>query len=67
MGFFCLTLTASCVLRHTITEKDNVFTWTKTKEKKDIYLKWGKICKKKKKEAKDRKSVRLKMSERVKK
>ena len=60
------------MLRHTITEKD-VLTWTKTKEKKDIYLKWGKICKKKKKKKKkkkskrQRKSVRLKISERIKK
>ena len=56
--FIGLTLTASCVLRHTITDKDNVLTWTKTKEKKNIYLKWGKICKKKKKKkAKDRERV----------
>ena len=50
--FFGLTLTTSCVLRHTFTEKDNVLTWTKTKEKKNIYLKWGKNCKKKKKKQK---------------
>ena len=48
--FFCLTLTTSCVLRHTFTEKDNVLTWTKTKEKKKIFiLSGGKIAKKKKK------------------
>ena len=48
--FFCLTLTASCVLRHTITEKDNVLTWTKTKEKKIFILRGGKFAKKKKKQ-----------------
>ena len=65
--FFCLTLTASCVLRHTITEKDNVLTWTKTKEKKIFILRGGKFAKKKKKSKRQRKSVRLKMSERIKK
>ena len=45
------------MLRHTITEKDNVLTWTKTKEKKNIYLKRGKIAKEKKKKAKDRERV----------
>ena len=52
MGFFCLTLTASCVLRHTITEKDNVLTWTKTKEKKIFILSGGKFAKRKKKKQK---------------
>ena len=57
--FFCLTLTASCVLIHTITEKDNVLTGTKTKEKKIFILSGGKIAKKKKKKkkAKDRERV----------
>ena len=67
--FFSLTLTASCVLRHTITEKDNVLTWTKTKEKKIFILRGGKLQKKKKKKKskRQRKSVRLRMSERIKK
>ena len=56
--FFGLTLTASCVLRHTITEKDNILTWTKTKVKKKIFILSGeKIAKKKKKKAKDRERV----------
>ena len=55
--FFCLTLTTSCVLRYTFTEKDNVLTWTKANEKKKIFiLSGGKIAKKKKK-AKDRDRV----------
>ena len=40
------------MLSHTFTEKDNVLTWTKKKEKKNIYLKWWKNCKKKKKKKK---------------
>ena len=39
--------------------------WAKTKEKQNMYLKWGKIEKKKKSE-RQRKSVRLRMSERIK-
>ena len=58
------------MLRHTITEKD-VLTWTKTKEKKIFILSGGKFAKKKKKKKKkskrQRKSVRLKISERIKK
>ena len=66
--FFGLTLTASCVLRHTITEKDNILTWTKTKVKKKIFILGGeKIAKKKKESKRQRKSVRLRMSERLKK
>ena len=45
------------MLRHTFTEKDNVLTWTKKKEKKNIYLKWWENAKKKKKKAKDRDRV----------
>ena len=42
--------------------------WAKTKEKQNMYLKWGKIAKtKKKKSERQRKSVRLRMSERIKK
>ena len=44
------------MFRHTITEKDNVLTWTETKEKKIFILSGGKIAKKKK-EAKDRERV----------
>ena len=56
------------MLIHTVTEKDNVLTGTKTKEKKNIYLKWGKNCKNKKKKSKrQRKSIRLRISERIKK
>ena len=54
------------MLRHTITEKDNVLTWTKTKEKKILILRGGKIAKKKKSK-RQRKSERLRMSERIKK
>ena len=54
------------MLRHTITEKDNVLKWTKTKEKKIFILSGGKIAKKKKSK-RQRKSVRLRMSERIKK
>ena len=57
--FFFLTLTASCVLRHTITEKDNVLTWTKTKEKK-IFILSGGILKKKKKKQKTEKECTTK-------
>ena len=52
------------MLRHTITEKDHVLKWTKTKEKK-IIIRGGKLQKKKSK--RQRKSVRLRMSERKKK
>ena len=41
--------------------------WTKTKEKKIFILSGGKIAKKKKKSKRERKSVRLRMSERIKK
>ena len=41
--------------------------WAKTKEKQNMYLKWGKIAKKKEKSERQRKSVRLRMSERIKK
>ena len=56
MGLFFLSdLDTSCVLRHTITEKDNVLIWTKdeikTKEKKIFILSGGKIAKKKKKQS----------------
>ena len=41
------------MLRHTITEKDNVLTWTKTKEKKIFILSGVKIAKKKQKTEKE--------------
>ena len=36
------------MFRHTITEKDNVLTWTETKEKKIFILSGGKTAKEKK-------------------
>ena len=45
------------MLRHTFTEKDNVLTWTKKKEKKNIYLKWWKNCKIKKKQKTENKEI----------
>ena len=52
------------MLRHTITEKDNVLTWTNAKEKKMFILSGGKL-QKKRKSKRQRKCVRL--SERIKK
>ena len=48
------------MFRHTITEKDHVLKWTKTKEKKNIHLTWGKIAKIKKKKKKTEKECTTK-------
>ena len=56
--FFFFLSDLDCLLR--VKEKHNVLTWAKTEEKQNMYLKWGKIAKKKKKKRKTKKECTTK-------